>query len=67
VKRVYRLAVLIGIGLRVGTAIIFIGNYFISSQQLTDVAAKAIILAGSFLTFLGRIVMMKYIGYRVTE
>ncbi len=36
-KRVYRLAVLIGIGLRAGTAIIFIGNYFISSQQLTDV------------------------------
>jgi hypothetical protein len=48
VKRVYRLAVLIGIGLRAGTAIIFVGNYFISSQQLTDVAAKATIPAGVF-------------------
>jgi hypothetical protein len=59
VKRVYRLTVLIGIGLGAGTAIIFIGNYFISSQQITDLAAKATILAG-VLTFLGTIFTALY-------
>ena len=51
-KRLGRLIVLIGVGLGAGMLVIYLGNYFITSEKITDFAAKATILAG-VLTFLG--------------
>jgi hypothetical protein len=52
VKRLGRLIVLMGVGLGAGMLVIYLGNYFITSEKITDFAAKATILAG-VLTFLG--------------
>jgi hypothetical protein len=58
-KRAYRLVILIGIALAAGAAVIYIGIYFINSQQITDIAAKATILAG-VLTVLGTVFTALY-------
>jgi hypothetical protein len=59
VKTVYRLGILICIALVAGVIIIFLSNYLIISQQITDLAAKATILAG-VLTFLATIFTALY-------